>query len=120
MAIRMFRIKIDGKVYEAEVEEIGSTAPAASKQSAPPRPAPAPSLPQQSLSGNTIVAPMPGKIIAIKVSPGQKIKAGDSVLILEAMKMEQEIKSPLSGTVRDILVKEGETVKKEQALLSVE
>lgn len=120
MATRMFRIKIDGKVYEAEVEEIGSAGQAAPKSAASSRPAPAPAAPQQPVSGNAVIAPMPGKIIKIKVSAGQKIQTGDTVIILEAMKMEQEIKSPLSGTVREIFVKEGETVKKEQSLLSVE
>jgi len=119
MATRKFRIKIDGKVFEAEVEEIGGTPSVAPKAAAPSRPAPVSAAPLP-VSGNTVVAPMPGKIIAIKVSPGQKIQTGDSVVILEAMKMEQNIKSPLSGTVKDVLVKEGETVKKEQALLTVE
>ena len=62
---------------------------------------------------------MPGKIISIKVKKGQQVKAGEVVLTLEAMKMEQEIKSSLEGSVADIPVSEGETVKKEQALIIV-
>ena len=60
---------------------------------------------------------MPGKIIAIKVSKGQQVAAGDTVLILEAMKMEQEIKSSISGTVSEIPVSENDTVKKDQPLV---
>jgi biotin carboxyl carrier protein len=114
MATRKFKIRIDGKVFEAEVEEIGgeksvqTTPPAAKSAQAP--------LPQAG-SGNSVVAPMPGKIIAIKVSKGQHVTAGDTVLILEAMKMEQEIKSSISGIVSEISVSENDTVKKDQPLV---
>jgi len=120
MAHRKFRIKIDGKQFEAEVEEIGGSAPAVS--SAAPRqaaPAAAPQPVVVSGSGNAVTAPMPGKIISLKVSKGQKVQAGDVVLILEAMKMEQEIKAPSGGTVSDVLVNAGDTVKKEQALILI-
>jgi len=114
MATRKFKIRIDGKVFEAEVEELGGekaiqeTPPAAKTIQAP--------LPQAG-SGNSVVAPMPGKIIAIKVSKGQQIKVGDTVLILEAMKMEQEIKASISGTVSEVPVSENDTVKKDQPLV---
>ena len=114
MATRKFKIRIDGKVFEAEVEEIGgekavqTTPPAAKTAQAP--------LPQAG-SGNSVVAPMPGKILAIKVSKGQQVKAGDTVLILEAMKMEQEIKASISGTVSEIPVLENDNVKKDQPLV---
>lgn len=120
MATRKFTIKIDGKVFEAEVEEIGGAAPAATPApAAAPKPAAAPQPVMQTGSGNAITAPMPGKIISVKVAKGQQVNVGDVVLILEAMKMEQEIKSTISGTVSDILVSDGETVKKEQPLVSI-
>jgi biotin carboxyl carrier protein len=112
MTTRKFKIRIDGKVFEAEVEELGGEktvrATAAKAAQAP--------LPQTG-SGNSVIAPMPGKIIAIKVSKGQQVNAGDTVLILEAMKMEQEIKSSISGTVSEIPVSENDTVKKDQPLV---
>lgn len=116
MEKRKFRITIDGKVFEAEVEEIGGPAPSRPAQAPaqPSSPAPQPAAPIQ---GNAIVSPMPGKVVSIKVSKGQQVNEGDVVLILEAMKMEQEIKSTISGTVSDISVSEGETVKKEQPLI---
>jgi biotin carboxyl carrier protein len=117
MAIRKFKINIEGKIFMAEVEELG----AASVSSEPAGKAPAaPVAPTAPAAGNAVVSPMPGKIISIKVKKGQQIKKGDVVIILEAMKMEQEIKSSLEGTVEDIPVLEGETVKKEQALIIVE
>jgi glutaconyl-CoA/methylmalonyl-CoA decarboxylase subunit gamma len=119
MATRTFKIKIEGRTFEAEVEEIGggpqtvvaSPRPVATVAASPPTVAAA--------GGNAISAPMPGKIISINVSRGQQVKTGDVVVILEAMKMEQEIKSSLSGTVKDILVAAGESVKKEQALIVI-
>jgi glutaconyl-CoA/methylmalonyl-CoA decarboxylase subunit gamma len=117
MALRKFRIKIDGKLFEAEVEEIGSSAPAAAVST--PRPATVPVSQPAAVSGNAITAPMPGKIISLKVSAGQPVQAGDVVLILEAMKMEQEIKTHSSGTIAEILVNAGDTVKKEQALILI-
>lgn len=117
MATRKFKIKIEGKVFEAEVEEIGGGSPVKTTAapvvqqniSSPP--------PATGAAGKSIVAPMPGKVISIKVTKGQQIAAGDTVAILEAMKMEQEIKAALSGIVTDISVKEGETVTKNQPLI---
>ena len=114
MATRKFKIKIDGKIFEAEVEELGGektipSTPTAAKAAQTPL--------SQADSGNSVVAPMPGKIIAIKVSKGQLVTAGDTVLILEAMKMEQEIKSSICGTVSEIPVSENDTVKKDQPLV---
>ena len=117
MTTRKFKIKIDGKLFEAEVEEIGASSPPATR--AEHRPA-APVIKQPVfVSGNTIKAPMPGKIISLKVSKGQQVQAGEVVLILEAMKMEQEIKTTTGGTVADILVTAGDTVNKEQALIII-
>jgi len=118
MSTRKFKIKIDGKVFEAEVEEIGGSAPAAAPAAPKATPSPAPQAPMpQSGSGNSIVAPMPGKVVSIKVTKGQAVNAGDTVLILEAMKMEQEIKASVSGTVTEIPVSAEDTVKKDQPLI---
>lgn len=120
MAVKKFKIKIDGKVFEAEVEEIGGTVQQTAASSPPPATVSA-QQPVASVSGgNTITAPMPGKIISINVKKGDQIKVGDVVLILEAMKMEQQVKSTLNGTVGEILVAPGDTVKKEQALIVVQ
>jgi glutaconyl-CoA/methylmalonyl-CoA decarboxylase subunit gamma len=120
MSLRKFKINIEGKSFIAEVEEIGvssgSAAPVEAKTKASPVATMSPVAPA---AGNAIVAPMPGKIISVKVQKGQQIKTGDVVIILEAMKMEQEIRSSLEGTVADIPVGVGDTVKKEQALIVV-
>ena len=130
MATRKFRIKIDGKLFEAEVEEIGGsettvrTAPPAATKPIEKTPIVVPTAAAQPVTvsaggGNSINAPMPGKIVSVKVSKGQQVLAGDVVLILEAMKMEQDIKTNFSGTVNEVLVNTGDTVKKEQALIVI-
>jgi len=117
MTIRKFKINIEGKTFVAEVEEVGGTAVAASTpQASAPAASSAPVAPA---AGNAVVSPMPGKIVSIKVKKGDVVKSGDVVIILEAMKMEQEIKSSLEGTVEDIPIAEGDTVKKEQALITI-
>ena len=118
MIKRKFKIKIEGKVFEAEVEEMGvveRNQPVAQTQTIPKT---APSTQISSMTGNSIVAPMPGKVISIKVSKGDPVKSGDVVLVLEAMKMEQEIKATVEGTVAEITVSEGDTVKKEQVMIT--
>lgn len=67
-----------------------------------------------------ILAPMPGKIIKVAVSQNGKVQEGDPLLIMEAMKMQNELKAPASGTVRKVYVKEGEAVSSQQVLMVLE
>jgi biotin carboxyl carrier protein len=66
---------------------------------------------------NVLKAPMPGLIIDLKVGPGDTVKAGEPILILEAMKMENVIKSPGAGTIRNVRIKKGDRVEKSQVLI---
>lgn len=114
--MKKFNVKVNGKTYEVEVEETGfaqpsftyvPVQPAPAVQAAPPvapapataAPAPVAPAPKAKVSGETITAPMPGTVLDIKVSEGQTVKDGDIILILEAMKMENEITAPKAGTV---------------------
>ncbi len=108
-------VNLNGKNYEVEVEEGSASivsvtdapvaAPAA--PAAPAASAPAPAL---SGSGEKVVAPMPGTILSVSVSEGKAVRAGDIIMVLEAMKMENEIAAPCSGTVTQVLVQKGSTV----------
>ena len=69
--------------------------------------------------GQTVEAPMPGKILNIKVSAGQAVKFGETVIVMEAMKMETEIVAPADGTVAQILVKAGDAVDTGAALVTL-
>ena len=67
-----------------------------------------------------MTAPLPGKVIALKVKVGDKVKAGQEVVILEAMKMENSITSDVAGTIKQILVQEGDNVATDAILVEVE
>ena len=69
---------------------------------------------------NDIKAPMPGLILSIDVSPGQKVQEGDRLLILEAMKMENSFNSPRAGIIKSVYIKQGEAVDKGQLLIEFE
>ena len=124
MAMRKFKIKLEGKVYEVEVEEIidGETQRITDIKREPvssPQTSVAPPRAMSSGSVKIVVAPMPGKIVALKCAVGQTVKSGDVVLILEAMKMEQEIKAKADGTISEIKVSSGMTVQKEDILIII-
>jgi biotin carboxyl carrier protein len=123
MSVRKFKIKIDGKIFEAEVEELTEGVPVAGEnKKEAPRPAAASSIPSKpSFSGSekSVTSPMPGKIIAVKCTQGQAVKRGDVLIILEAMKMEQEIKAKADGTVTEIKVTPGKAVQKDEELIVI-
>ena len=75
--------------------------------------------PGKDLSMGSIRAPLPGVIIKIQVKPGDKVKSGQSILKMEAMKMENDISSPIDGEVKEIFVKEGESVLEGAELLKI-
>ncbi|MCC2605442.1 sodium-extruding oxaloacetate decarboxylase subunit alpha [Planctobacterium marinum] len=111
-----YSVRVDGKVYRVEVAPDGSLtdiAPAAGA-AAPTAPAPAAS------QGNAepLNSPLAGNIVRINVSAGQAVNAGDVVLIMEAMKMETEVRAVKAGTVAGIAVKEGDAVQAGQPLLT--
>lgn len=106
---KKYKITVDGTAYTVEVEDLGAGAPAAAPAPIPaaaPAAAPAPAP----AAGVPVAAPMPGKILRVAVSVGAPVKNGDLVLILEAMKMENEIFSPADGVVKEIRARDGETV----------
>lgn len=113
-----YRITVEGKTYEMDVELIGNNgAPVqpVKVQSAPAAPAPVAAAPKAAskpaaVSSGSVVAPMPGTVIKILKNAGDEVKAGDVVLILEAMKMENEISAPANGTLASVNCTEGGTV----------
>ena len=135
---------LNGKQYEVELERIDAyepmprygeapaVAPAPVAAPAAPAPAPAPAAPAPApaapatapaaapaTGATTVEAPMPGKILNIKVSAGQAVKFGETVIVMEAMKMETEIVAPADGTVAQILVKAGDAVDTGAALVTL-
>jgi biotin carboxyl carrier protein len=125
--MRRFNIAVNGTRYEVEVEEIdGGYIPVPTRPAAAPsvlRSVPAPesqSAPASAQAGKkTVAAPMPGTILSILVKQGEAVTKGQTLLILEAMKMENKIKSGADGVVALIAVKEGETVNTGQVLIQL-
>ena len=118
--MRKFIVNVNGNSYEVEVEEVGgvsapAVAPVAAPVAAPtaaPKAAPAPA------GGTPVKAPMPGNVLDIKVSNGQVVKQGDVLVILEAMKMENEISAPQDGTVT-VVASKGATVNTGDVLVTL-
>jgi len=105
--MKKYRVHVNGKAYEVAVEEIEGVVSAA--VSAPQPAAAAAAAPVQSVpaGADVIASPMPGKVLSIKVKPGQEVREGDLILMLEAMKMENEIFCGRAGRVLEVKVAEG-------------
>lgn len=118
--MKNLRITVNGVSYDVQVEELSESAAPAAVAPAPAAPAAAPKKAAPAPAGVTpVTAPMPGTILDIKVSQGQAVKAGDVLVILEAMKMENEIKAPSDGTVASIAVSKGEGVDTGATLITL-
>ena len=114
--MKSYTITVNGNVYDVTVEENGAvSAPAAAPKAAPKAAPAAKAAPKAAPAGAqgavTVSAPMPGKILGVKASVGQAVKKGEVLLILEAMKMENEIVAPEDGTVPSINVAVGDSVE---------
>lgn len=125
--MKRFRITVDGKEYNVEVEEVreGAVAPQRPVPIAPPAPAPvAPQRPErrpQAPSGSgSLTSPMPGTILKVLVSVGDKVEQGQALVVLEAMKMENNINATTTGTITSIEVSQGQSVDTGQLLLTIE
>ena len=114
--MKNYTITVNGNVYDVTVEEgaaVASAAPVAAPKAAAPAPKAAPkaAAPAGAQGGVKVNAPMPGKILGIKANAGQAVKKGDVLLVLEAMKMENEVVAPQDGTVASINVAVGDQVE---------
>ena len=105
--MKKYSVTVNGTAYEIQLEELTGAAPAASAPAAAPAPAPA----AASAGGEQVTSPMPGTILDVKVSQGAAVKKGDVLMILEAMKMENEIMCPRDGTVASVNASKGATVE---------
>ena len=105
--MKNYTITVNGTVYDVTVEE----GAAGSAASAPKAAAPKAAAPAGAAGSVKVNAPMPGKILSVKASAGQAVKKGDVIMILEAMKMENEVVAPQDGTVASINVAAGDSVE---------
>ena len=125
--MKNYTITVNGNVYNVSVEEGAAVAaapvaaPAAPVAAPAPAAAPAPkaAAPAGAAGAVKVNAPMPGKILAVKTSVGAAVKKGDVVLVLEAMKMENEIVAPQDGTVASVNVSVGASVESGEVMLTL-
>ena len=128
-----YKVTLNGRTYEVEVEagkamlldEYEAYAPAAAPVAAAPAAAPVAAAPVAAPAaagvtvsgGESVAAPMPGNILKVVVTPGQTVKEGELLVVLEAMKMENEIMAPKDGTVAQVVVSKGASVNTGDALV---
>ena len=125
--MKYYNITVNGVAYSVSVEETaaGAAPVAAAAPAAPaaPKAAPAPAAAPKAAAGAAgavaVKAPMPGNILDVKVKPGDTVKAGDTLMILEAMKMENEISAPQDGTIAGVSVRKGDTVNSGETLCTM-
>ena len=123
--MKYYNITVNGVAYSVSVEETAAgaapvaAAPAAPKAPAAPASAPKAAAPAGAAGAVSVKAPMPGNILDVKVAAGASVKAGDVLVILEAMKMENEIVAPQDGTVASVNVHKGDTVNSGDVLVSM-
>ena len=125
--MKKYRVNVNGTAYEVEIEEMNgapaaapvAAAPAAAAPvaAAPAAPAPAPAA---SGAGESITSPMPGNILAVNVAAGDTVKKGQVLMILEAMKMENEIMAPHDGKVTAVAVTKGAAVESGALLCTIQ
>lgn len=120
--MKRFNITVNGKAYDVAVEEVtdGSAPAMISAPASAPKVAPAPATVTPAGEGEKVTAPMPGTILDVKVSVGDSVTKGQALMILEAMKMENEIVAPCDGKVTSVTVKKGDSVNSADTLATVQ
>ena len=107
--MKKYRVTVNGTAYEIELEELTGAAPAPAAATAAPAPSPAPAA--APAGGEQVTSPMPGTILSINVAAGDTVKRGQVLMVLEAMKMENEIMCPCDGKIASVNTSKGASVE---------
>lgn len=120
--MKNYRITVNGVAYDVTVEEVGGSevaAPVAAPAASPVAAAPAAPKAAIPAGASTAVAPMPGTIVRVDVKAGDAVKKGDVLVVLEAMKMENDICAPVDGKVVAVSVEKGQSVVADEVLVTI-
>jgi len=137
--MKKFRIRVNDKVFDVEVEEVAGEVPAVAAPASNPQPvaapraaaptptpvavpkpvSPAPAPAAAPAGTGAVKSPLPGKVLKVVATPGGTYKKGDTLVVIEAMKMENEILAPRDCTVEEVLVEANQTVKTGDVLLKL-
>ena len=109
--MKLYRVKVNGKVFEVELESVSEVK--GNVQATPV--APVTSTP--SAKGTNVVAPISGKVLSVKVKVGDKVSKGQTVAVIEAMKLENEVPSTGEGVVKEVKVNNGDSVNNNDVLI---
>ncbi len=111
--MKIYKVKVNGKTYRVELESIEQVA---SDKVTEAKPEAKKAAPVASGEGKTVESPIQGSVVNVKASVGQSVKKGDVLIVVEAMKLENDVVSPYDGVVSEILVKKGDGVTSKQPI----
>ena len=114
--MKIYKVKVNGKVYEVELESVSETSGTIVSEKKADAPAPAPAT---SGEGTPLLSPIQGTVLKINVAVGDSIKKGDVLLVIEAMKLENDIVAPKDGVIKGIKVSKGQNVNSKDELLII-
>ena len=114
--MKIYKVKVNGKSYRVELESIEQVA---SESVTEAKKEEKKAAPVASGEGKPVESPIQGSVVNVKVSVGAKVKKGDALVVVEAMKLENDVVSPYDGVVSEILVKKGDSVTAKQVIAVV-
>lgn len=114
--MKIYKIKVNGKTYRVELEAVEEVASEGVKEVKTPEAAP---KAVSTGEGTPVLAPIQGTVVDVKVSVGSKVKKGDVVVIIEAMKLENEVLAPVDGEVSEVVVTKGKAVASKELLIKI-
>lgn len=116
--MKIYKIKVNGKTYRVELESIEENGSTQKEEKVTKNEEPK-KVASPSNDAQQVLSPIQGTVVNVKVKPGEKVKKGDVLLIIEAMKLENEVPSPYDGEVAEVLVNKGQNVAAKDVIVTI-